>query len=295
MLEKFLQIQSPSPEHSFQPDWHNPADCRIWIKRDDLLHPVISGNKWRKLKFALNDIQRQNVDHIISFGGGYSNHLHALGYCCHQLNIKLTAIVRGHYPVLTPMLRDLNNWGTQIEFVDKKNYQQRNDDEFLQSLNKRFPGAVIIPEGGSQHQALAGITECVNEFNRQYDYILLPVASGATMAGIINASPAGKSQVTGIAVLKGQDYLESLVNRFVDNNKQTNWQINHQYHFGGYSKSPAELQDFCQQITNKYNIPIEPVYSGKLFFALKSMLEQQSFGHKANILVLHTGGIQGSR
>ncbi|WP_293746750.1 pyridoxal-phosphate dependent enzyme [uncultured Paraglaciecola sp.] len=296
-----LKIVAPSVETIIQPDWAAQQEITLTVKRDDLLHPVISGNKWRKLKHALLPAIEANTKHIISFGGGFSNHLHALGYCCHTLNIRFTAIIRGDYSQNpSPMLLDLISWNTDILYVDRKTYQQRAEPNYLKLLQHQYPDALVIPEGGSQLQALQGVEEIIQELQSQYDYILAPVASGGTLAGLIQGATKDlkqhNCQVLGIGVLKGEGYLEQLVKDLLRNDTDTNnWQINHNYHFGGYAKSNYELTQFCHDFYQQTEIEIEPVYSGKLFFALQDLINKGFFPKKSRILALHTGGLQGAR
>jgi len=295
MLQQDLSIQLPSPEQSFNPTWANPNGCQLYIKRDDLLHPVISGNKWRKLKYNLQQAQAKQATHILSFGGNYSNHLHALGWCCSRLNIRFTAIVRG-YPeqALTPMLNDLKNWGAELHFVDRNTYRQRTEINYLQQLQATYPDACIIPEGGSNQLALKGVAEIYQELEQNYDYILCPVGSGGTMAGLLTASD--KTQFRGIGVLKGEAYLEQMITALNPAAiEQNNWQLLHQFHHGGYAKSTPELLDFCQKVSTNHPFSIEPVYSGKLFYATKQLLAQGYFPAHSRVLLLHTGGLQGAR
>lgn len=300
-IVKQLFMQPPSPEQMITSSWAKLHNIQISIKRDDLLHPIISGNKWRKLKYALLEASDNDVKHIISFGGGYSNHLHALGYCCQQLGIRLSAIVRGDYSQnLSPMLQDLLNWGTDIQYVDRKTYQQRAEPQYLEILTAQYPEALLIPEGGSQQQALKGVSEIIQELTQQYDYILAPVASGGTLAGLIDglAQPENTppSQILGIAVLKGHGYLEQLVGTLLpDRHHQVDWKINHDYHFGGYAKCNNELSKFCAQFEQQNHITIEPVYSGKLFYALYQLTISGHFPSGSRVLALHTGGLQGAR
>ena len=378
----------PSPLELFTPDWPGAEDVTIYVKRDDKIHPVVSGNKWRKLKQFIYEYAEQHLDgpvfekglpqnadgeahgaeessfiaegssltaegssftakgssctakssvRLISFGGGFSNHLHALGYVCHTLGIPLSAIIRGDYSATqTPMISDLTSWNVDIEYVDRITYKKRDSAEYLNSLKERFSPAIIIPEGGSQEQAISGVAELVSEItealatnhNTQFDTIIAPVASGATMAGIVSALTP-KQHAIGIGVLKGQDYLESLVNQFLPpailtkkivtkeiltkelmtkelaakapaSNEEgrkanSNWHINHEYHCGGYAKAPPYLKAFCENFNNAMPFDIEPVYSGKVFFALKDMLKKGTFKSGSKIIVLHTGGLQGAR
>lgn len=295
-LSSTLKLNTPSPVQQLNLSWLGDDLPQVWVKRDDLIHPIISGNKWRKLKYALLEASQSHTKNLISFGGGFSNHLHALGYCCHHLGIHLTAIVRGDYTANpTPMLQDLHNWGVDIKYVDRKTYQKRNEAAYLAELAEYYQGTVI-PEGGSQHQALNGVSEVISELNEHYDYILCPVGSGGTLAGLIHGTQSMQTRLIGVAVLKGQEYLEDLVKELLPHpTNQANWQINHQYHFGGYAKRNSELVEFCNQFSNQTGIEIEPVYSGKLFFALCDMLKQGAFSPQDKILAIHTGGLQGTR
>jgi 1-aminocyclopropane-1-carboxylate deaminase len=296
-----LEIMAPSAELIIQPDWATTHGITLVVKRDDLLHPIISGNKWRKLKYALLEAHDNKVKHIVSFGGGYSNHLHALGYCCQQLDIQLSAIVRGDYSQNpSPMLQDLKCWNANIQYVDRQTYRQRVNPTYLQTLQQQYPNALLIPEGGSQLQSLKGVAEIISELQNEYDYVLAPVASGGTLAGLVSGlSHNGKlsdCKILGIGVLKGEGYLEQLVTGLLAKDKHTkNWHINHNYHFGGYAKSNHELRQFCQEFYQQTKIEIEPIYSGKLFFALRDLIAKGYFEQKSRILVLHTGGLQGAR
>tara|TARA_R110002153_G_scaffold270890_1_gene437650 strand:+ start:10997 stop:11947 length:951 start_codon:yes stop_codon:yes gene_type:complete len=300
-LTTLLQIATPSVETIIQPDWAAKHGITLTVKRDDLLHPVISGNKWRKLKYALLAAIEANTKHIISFGGGFSNHLHALGFCCQQLNIQFTAIIRGDYSQNpSPMLQDLLNWNANIQYVDRKTYQQRAEPDYLKMLQQQYPSALLIPEGGSQLEALQGVAEIVEELSHSYDYVLAPVASGGTLAGLITGISKYLEpidcKILGIAVLKGEGYLEQLVtDLLVKHDHSKNWQINHDYHFGGYAKSNDNLAEFCRDFFQQTGIKIEPVYSGKLFFALRELINKGYFPQKSRILALHTGGLQGAR
>lgn len=296
-----LSIATSSAESIIQPDWGAKNGITLAVKRDDLLHPVISGNKWRKLKYALMPAIAAKTKHIISFGGGFSNHVHALGYCCHQLNIQFTAIIRGDYSHNpSPMLQDLICWKTNIQYVDRQTYQQRTNVDYLQTMQQQYPNALIIPEGGSQLTALKGVAEIIDELQNQYDYVLAPVASGGTLAGLVSGLPHHSKltdcKIIGIGVLKGEGYLEQLVTDLLPKDKYTkSWHINHHYHFGGYAKSNNELRQFCQDFYQQTKIEIEPVYSGKLFFALRDLIAKGYFPQKSRILALHTGGLQGAR
>ncbi|WP_346766575.1 pyridoxal-phosphate dependent enzyme [Paraglaciecola sp. 20A4] len=295
----------PSPEQQIAPAWLNAEQYQIWVKRDDLIHPIVSGNKLRKLRYSIKHMLDNNIRHVVSFGGGYSNHLHALAYICKHLNIILTTIVRGHYQLNpTPMLQDLANWQVNIEYVDRKIYQQRDQADYLASLLRRFPKALVVPEGGSSQFALEGVADIINELTQNYDYILAPVGSGGTLAGLVHGTfmqpTAKQANIIGIGVLKGQGYLEELVNNLLQTHHHSvkllpTWDIDHRFHFNGYAKSTPELKAFCHSVNRELSIPIEPVYSGKLFWAAKELIAQGTLPKGSKILLLHTGGLQGAR
>ena len=303
-LDEFkTSLTLPSPLIPFKPNWEGASKVSLYVKRDDAIHPVMSGNKWRKLSHALTS---PLPNAVISFGGGFSNHLHALGFACYKLGIPLTAIIRGDYSASpSPMIKDLMQWKTRIEYVNRITYKKRNDSAYLDELKQEFPSAIIIPEGGSQAQALQGVKDMVDEIEIDFDFIVAPVASGATLAGIVNAlnkrnSTTGiefssRNKAIGIGVLKGEGYLEGLVEQFLPITNTTNWHIEHNYHFGGYAKAPSELQTFCNDFNNTMDFEIEPVYSGKAFWAVKDMLAKGKFEDGSRIIVLHTGGLQGAR
>ena len=303
-LDEFkTSLTLPSPFIPFKPNWEGASKVSLYVKRDDAIHPVMSGNKWRKLSHALTTPLPNSV---ISFGGGFSNHLHALGFACYKLGIPFTAIIRGDYSATpSPMIKDLMQWKTRIEYVNRITYKKRNDSAYLDELKRQYPDTTIIPEGGSQAQALQGIKDMVDEIEVDFDFIIAPVASGATLAGIVSALNKRNSSMAadfrsfhkaiGIGVLKGEDYLEGLVEQFLPITNQTNWHIDHNYHFGGYAKAPNELRTFCNDFNNTMEFQIEPVYSGKTFWALKDMLAKGKFEDGSRIIVLHTGGLQGAR
>jgi hypothetical protein len=186
----------------------------------------------------------------VSIGGGFSNHLHALGYLCKTLQIPFTALVRGNYQYnMTPTLKDLKQWSTDIVFINRVTYEQRDTPEFLNDIARQYPGSLFVPEGGSTQSALTGVMDICEEINGQLpmapSHILAPVASGATLAGLIRASQP-ETKVMGIAVLKGEEYLEQQVSRFLEL-ERTNWVIRHEFVHGGYAKRSSQLTTFIEQ------------------------------------------------
>lgn len=268
----------------------------LWIKRDDLLHPIISGNKWRKLKYNLNHALYNQADTLISMGGAYSNHLHALAFAGQQLGLKTVAFVRGERPTqLNPTLIDLQQWGMQLDFVSRSDYRQLRQYKNYHSLPDLVSGQYWLPEGGATDLALQGVAEIMSELKQQFDLLMVACGTGATLAGLITAAPVDM-QILGVAALKGGDFLNADVKQLLPQAiTQQNWQILLDYHFGGFAKYTPELKLFMHQFAAKHGVALDPIYTGKLLFAFYDLLNQGYFKPGQRILLLHTGGLQGAR
>ena len=266
----------------------------LWMKRDDLLHPIISGNKWRKLKYSLDHALFLGSDTLISMGGAYSNHLHALAYTGKVLGLKTKGFIRGEQPkTLTPTLIDMQSWGMELSFVSRADYRLLRQYKNCNDLHGLKPQQYWLPEGGAQVLALRGMAELVNEIDRSYDILCVPCGTGATLAGIINAIPETVS-IWGFAALKNAGFLKADVATLLPKTC-TNWQINLDYHFGGFAKISPELINFINYFEKKTGIPLEPVYTGKMLFALYDLITKNTFKPSQRIIAVHTGGLQGKR
>ncbi|PCK30664.1 1-aminocyclopropane-1-carboxylate deaminase/D-cysteine desulfhydrase [Pseudoalteromonas piscicida] len=264
----------------------------LHVKRDDLLHPVIQGNKWRKLKYNLQHLQQSGLKELVTFGGAFSNHLYATSMACKIFAIKGHLIVRG--PELdphNPTLKMASACGLTLHPVSRLEYKKRHQADYLQALQTRFKHAFIIPEGGTNILALKGVEELASTLPAS-DYVMTAVGSGGTLAGLVAGTPE-HTQVLGIAVLKGAQYLEQEVGNLLPDNTTKPWQILHNFHHGGYAKTTPELLSFCTQMKKRYALPLEPVYTGKLFFAIFALAEQGYFENGSVITAIHTGGLQG--
>jgi len=275
---------------------------QVSIKRDDQIHPIISGNKWRKLKYNLLHLKEQNkVSNtqmgVLSFGGSYSNHIHALAFACMQQNIPCIGIIRGeesNHKNFT--LSWAKHWGMTLHFVDRKTYRRRHDVDFLAELASQYPNHFIIPEGGSNKLALQGVGEVITELNQQseFDTLILPVGSGGTLAGLV-ASDNNQHNILGVCVLKDGAYLqESIHNLLPEKSSSYNhWQLLTQFHCGGYAKFKS--QDICKiiEFSKITGVNFEPIYSGKMILALLKLIEQGYFPENHRIVLIHTGGLQG--
>lgn len=269
----------------------------LWLKRDDLLHPVISGNKWRKLKYILDHALSLPVTAIASMGGAYSNHLHALAYAGRCLGLKTAGLVRGERPVsLNPTLLDLQNWGMELRFVSRSDYRLLRRYKEWNGLPGSDAATYWLPEGGAAPLALRGVGEIVQELDIDYDVLCAPCGTGTTLAGLINAATESIT-VLGFAALKGGAFLHQEVAALLANEstQQCRWSINSDYHFGGFAKTDAALHAFIQTFVSKTGIALEPVYTGKMLYAIYDLAQQGYFPPGTRIIALHTGGLQGNR
>ncbi|WP_286270029.1 1-aminocyclopropane-1-carboxylate deaminase/D-cysteine desulfhydrase [Thalassotalea hakodatensis] len=287
----------PSPVQAIEHPLFTKHKLTVYVKRDDLIHPVVSGNKWRKLYYNLQHAKSLGYRGTLSFGGGYSNHLHALAYACQQQQIHAIGMVRGeqHYETNTT-LTQAKQWGMTLDFIDRKTYKLRHDETYLADLKARYPDHFIIPEGGSNSLALKGVSELCDELNSQveFDTIITPVGSAGTISGII-AGDKQQHNILGIAVLKQAEYLHEHIQSLLQSHhcNAQNWQLFTNFHGGGYAKFCAEdLSKMCEfsQLTQ---LPLEPIYSGKMILALLTLIEQGFFPAGHRIVILHTGGLQG--
>ena len=266
----------------------------LWLKRDDLLHPVISGNKWRKLKYSLNHALTLKADTLISMGGAYSNHLHALAYTAKCLGLKSIGIIRGEESrVLNPCLSDMKNWGMRLQFITRSDYRLLRQYKGHQDLPNILPNQYWLPEGGAQCLALKGVAELVTEIPVDYDVLCTPCGTGTTLAGLISAASENVT-VTGFAALKNAGFLTADVQTLLAA-QHKNWHINPDYHFGGFAKTSPELLHFIAEFKACTHITLEPVYTGKMMYALYDLLSKNAFKSGQRIIALHTGGLQGNR
>ena len=265
----------------------------LGVKRDDLLHPLISGNKWRKLKYNLIRMKELKKTQLLTFGGAFSNHIHACAAAGKMFNLTTHAIVRG--PEIdnnNPTIQFAKQCGMQLHAVNRIEYRKRHDQAYLDALQTRFPNAYIIPEGGTNSLALPGCKELVKSLP-EHDYLICPTGSGGTLAGLIEGS-ALTTKVIGIAVLKQGEYLKEDIIKLSSKAKyQNNWQLLTDFHDGGYGKFSPQLWQFCQNMNANHALPLEPIYSGKMMYALWQLIAQDYFPSGSKIIAVHTGGLQG--
>ncbi len=269
---------------------------RLFVKRLDLVHPVVSGNKWYKLKYNLKQAHQQGFDTLLSFGGAYSNHIHALAGAGQAEGFNTIGIIRGeaHHP-LNSTLQYATDQGMSLDYISRADYRLKNTPEFLDGLAERYGSFFLIPEGGSNAFALTGVQEIIASIDEPYDVVATACGTGGTLAGLI-AGLAGAKQALGIAALKGAGFLASDVAALLAQAGLPafgNWRIDTNYHFGGYAKTKPELLAFMADFEQRHHIPLEPVYTGKMFYALFDKIKRAEFARGTTLVALHTGGLQG--
>ena len=263
----------------------------ISIKRLDLVHPHISGNKFFKLKYNLLAAQQQGYKKLLTFGGAYSNHIAATAYAAQLFDFESLGIIRGEELASKPLNLTLNTaqqFGMQLQFVMRETYRQKQSPAYLAQLQQDYPEYYVIPEGGTNPLAIQGCTEILSDADRQnYALICCAVGTGGTIAGLIEASHS-QQQVLGFFALKG-DFLCREIQQLTE---KRNWQITDQYCCGGYAKTTPELLQFIRTFEQQYNIPLEQIYTGKMLLGLIDLIQQGTFPKDHRILVIHSGGLQ---
>jgi 1-aminocyclopropane-1-carboxylate deaminase len=262
------------------------------IKREDLLHPFISGNKFRKLKYNLLAANKMGYHTILTFGGAYSNHIAATAYAAKEKGINSIGIIRGeelreswhHNTTLLKAHED----GMIFKFVSRGDYRKKEESEFLADLKNEFGDFYLVPEGGTNELAIKGCEEILVSGDQQFDYICTSVGTGGTVAGLINSSFPHQT-VLGFSSLKGE-FLKEDIKKITNNNR---WELISDYHFGGYAKISQELIHFINDFKEQTNISLDPIYTGKMLFGLFDRVLRNTFAKETKILAIHTGGLQG--
>lgn len=284
----FDHIAFPTPYQTLD----LPFPVQLMVKRLDLIHPQISGNKFFKLKYNLLEAKQQNLNQVLTFGGAYSNHIAATAYAAHYFGFQSIGVIRGEElakQALNPTLQTAQDFGMQLHFVSRAEYRRRHEIEYLQQLKQRYPNTLIIPEGGTNQLAIQGTKEILSADDREnYDVICCAVGTGGTIAGIIESS-SDQQHILGFSALKG-DFLKHDIQQWTN---KTNWSLTDEYCCGGYAKTNFELLQFMQQFEQQYAVPLEQVYTAKMMMGLFDLIQQGNFPVNTRILAIHTGGLQG--
>ncbi|CAH0992503.1 D-cysteine desulfhydrase [Sinobacterium norvegicum] len=298
MHEELLEF-AQTPVQALHSPLLTRQQLRLSVKRLDLLDHHISGNKWYKLKHNLAAAKAQNLTTVISFGGAYSNHIHALACAGSKLGLRTVGVIRGErIEPLNPTLADAERWGMELVFISREQYRHKRQPECLHWLQQRFGKSYIIPEGGANALAIEGCGDITRELACQlpdYDIAVVACGTAGTLAGMVAGAESGR-QLLGIAVLKAHQSLLEDINRWLQGRQNLpEWQLLDGFHCGGYAKVDGELVVFCDQFERQFGITLEPIYSGKMFKALFALIEQGYFPPGSHIVAVHTGGLQGLR
>lgn len=270
--------------------FHN--NVSLTIKREDLLHPHISGNKFRKLKYNIEEALRQGNTTLLTFGGAYSNHIAAAAAAGKKYNLQTIGIIRGEElqdkAMQNPTLKFAADCGMKLHFISRGAYREKHTPEFIAHLQREFGKFYLLPEGGTNALAIKGCEEILTGEDSGFTYICCAVGTGGTVSGIIKSAGA-EQQVLGFPVLKNEALSDDIA-KFAG---QGNWKLVNSYHFGGYGKVTEELVTFMNGFYEKTGIPLDPVYTAKMVFGVIDMAEKGFFPDNAKVLMIHTGGLQG--
>jgi len=275
----------------------NERQIEVTVKRLDLLHPDVQGNKFYKLHYNLKAAKDLGLGKVLTFGGAYSNHIHATAFAAEANGLESIGVIRGEVKVpLNPTLEDARNQGMLLHPLSRADYRHKDSPSILRNLKLQFGDFYLIPEGGTNAMAIKGTKEILTEQDLNMDFITTPIGTGGTFVGLLgSASP--KQQVIGFSALKGE-FIYSEIDELLQKHKiipKCTYNIQTAYHFGGYAKHKPPLIQFMQELKEKANLPLDPVYTGKMMFGLFDLIQKDSFPNGSKILVLHTGGLQGIR
>ncbi len=274
---------------------------RLLIKRDDLIHPVISGNKWRKLRHNLREAALHDHHTVLTFGGAFSNHIAATAHACRNAGLDSIGIIRGDELTeeeLNSTLREAKNMGMELHFVSREAYRRKTESDFLEELKTQHGRFYAVPEGGANGLGVKGCAELLPEVDEPYDVVCCAAGTGTTLAGLRVSLPEGK-QLLGFPALKGGEFLLDEVARLTEESRlkltapQAVFSLITDYHFGGYAKMTPELMLFIEGFQERTGIPLDPIYTGKMMFGIYDMLQKGRFAKGTTLLAIHTGGLQG--
>ncbi len=292
-------MQNPfndSPLQQLHDKLFEEKGVEVFIKRDDLIHEHVQGNKWRKLKYNLYKARLNKQNTLLTFGGAYSNHIYATAAAAKLFHFKAIGIIRGEEPqIKSDTLLFAASQEMELYYMDREMYRQKDESANIESLRVQIGDFYYIPEGGTNVHALEGVEEIVEELSQPFDYVCTACGTGGTLAGLV-AGLRGDKKAIGFSSLKGDDTLTEKVNELVKayiGVEFTNFCINFDYHFAGYAKVKPDLIEFIKHFKNKFGIQLEPVYTGKMFYGLFDLIQKDYFTKGSRIVALHTGGLQG--
>ncbi|UCS94118.1 pyridoxal-phosphate dependent enzyme [Echinicola marina] len=288
---------SPYPyphQKIISPESHS-QNLEIIVKRLDLIHPLISGNKFFKLKYNLIEAVHRGHDTLLTFGGAYSNHIQASAAAAKAAQLKAIGIIRGEkQKILNPTLATAEENGMLLSYMDRESYRKKDLKETIEALHQQFGKFFLIPEGGTNELAIKGCKEIINEKDRQMDFICASIGTGGTITGLLGAA-SERQKVLGFSSLKGHFILNEIDHLLAKYGVQPKcaYEIFTEYHFGGYAKHKPELLNFIKAFNNQYQIPLDPIYTGKLFYGVFDLIQKGYFPSGSKIMLIHSGGLQG--
>lgn len=282
----------PSPTQKVIHPTFDAFNIQVDTKRDDLIDPIISGNKWRKLKYLIMDAQKAGATTLMSMGGNYSNHLHALAFAAKKAGLNSIGFVRAHpEQAITPTLQDCLDWGMELKFISRKEYSELRLLSRSNSFEEMYSKSYWIKEGGFSALAVKGVMEIAEEMNQDYDYVFSAVGSGATLAGL--AKGFKNSKVIGVAAFKGAEYLIDELSEYL--NEFDNWQLDTEHHCGGFAKTNSQLIAIKTEFEKLNGYRLDKVYNAKVIYALLDFINAGKIPPDSKVLLLNTGGLQGER
>ncbi|WP_420149347.1 1-aminocyclopropane-1-carboxylate deaminase/D-cysteine desulfhydrase [Spirosoma sp.] len=287
--ERLYSFPANSPLQILENPFPEPVNIRLFLKRDDMIHPLVSGNKWRKLKYNLLAAHERGLDTLLTFGGAYSNHLYATAAAGREFGFRTIGVVRGQEladKALNDTLTFCRECGMHLHFVSRDEYRRKDDPDFLADLMQQLGPCYVVPEGGMNALAIRGtaeiIPELINQLGNAPDYVCCPVGTGGTWAGLVQSAPV-HTTVLGFVSLKIPD----------DKRANVASQI-YDYHFGGYGKTTPELLRFIQTFEQQNpDVSLEQVYTGKMLYGIRDLALKGFFKSESTVVAVHTGGLQG--
>ena len=273
------------------------TDVKVFMKRIDLVHPVISGNKWYKMKYNIAEMMEQKKETLLTFGGAFSNHIHATVEAGKAFGFKTIGLIRGeeHLPLNETLKYAVDN-GMELHYIDRTTFRKRDSDEFLEELKNKFGDVYILPLGGTNKIALKGCSEIVEQIDIDYDYICSASGSGGTFAGIVAGLNGNKKGIV-FPALKGGAFLEEVISdlAFDYSGKHfSNWRLNNDFHFGGFAKLTKELIDFTIEFEKLNGFELDYIYTNKMMFGISELIISGYFKASETIIAIHSGGLQGN-
>ncbi|MDR3679221.1 MAG: 1-aminocyclopropane-1-carboxylate deaminase [Flavipsychrobacter sp.] len=276
-------------------DWYGGRVAAINMLRLDLVHPVISGNKWYKLKRNLQAAKDFGATQVLTFGGAYSNHLIATAAAAQAHHMPCIGIVRGLYAQNAPSvtLKTSSDMGMQLVYISTADYSRKTEPGFQQELTDKYGDSFIIPEGGANNEGRMGAADMALLIPGGYTHVCISVGTGTSFIGLRNAL-CPSTTVLGFAPFKGNNDFNSAIVPHLNNKTNENWHIYTNWHFGGFGKCNNILLQFMNEFYHRHGIPLDMVYNAKMMYGLKEMLSNGVFSKNARILCVHTGGLQGN-